>query len=295
MSKIIVILGTTSSGKSDISVKLAQKFNGEVISADSRQVYKGLNIGTGKITKKEMSGIPHHMLSVASPQKRYDVSTWQKETKKIIAEIHSRGKLPIVCGGTGFYIQSIVENLALPEVPPDKKLRKKLEDKTADELVKILIRLDPKKLKKIDAKNPVRLVRAIEIATHIGRVPELQKNKNDWQMLQIGLKLPDKKLKEKILTRIIKRMKSGMANEAKTLHKKGLSWKRMNELGLEYRYLALLLQKKISRDEFTQKLNTETWHYARRQWQWFKRDKNIRWFSPAEIRKINAEMRKFLN
>ena len=115
-SKILVILGPTATGKSDLAVKLARKYNGEVVSADSRQVYIGLDIGTGKITKKEMFGVPHHMLDVVSPKKVYSVVAWKKETEKIIAEIIARGKLPIICGGTGFYIQSIVDNMVLPEV-----------------------------------------------------------------------------------------------------------------------------------------------------------------------------------
>ena len=167
MQKIVVILGQTATGKSEIAIKLAKKFGGEIISADSRQIYKGLNIGSGKVTKKEMSDVPHHILSIVSPKKTFSVAEWQEKTKKIIVEIDSRGKLPIICGGTGFYIQSIVENVALPEVPPNKKLREKLENKTAGELVKILKKLDQKILKTIDTKNPVRLIRAIEIATEL--------------------------------------------------------------------------------------------------------------------------------
>ncbi len=294
MQKLIVILGPTSGGKSDTAVKIAKKFDGEIISADSRQVYKGLDIGTGKITKKEMRGIPHHMLDVANPKKRFDVAMWQKQTKIIIADIFARGKLPIICGGTGFYIQSIVDNLELPEVPPNKKLREKLEKKTLPELIEILKKLDPEKLKTIDTKNPVRLVRAIEIATQLGSVPKLQKNNNDYEILQIGLTFPDKILKKRIFIRLRRRMKMGMLDEARKLHKAGLSWKRMNELGLEYRHMALLLNNRMSREEFIQKLNTEIWHYARRQWQWFKRDKNIKWFSPTEINKIEKEVEKFM-
>jgi len=151
--KIIVILGTTATGKSSLAVKVAKKFNGEVISADSRQVYKGLNIGTGKITKKDMKGVPHHMLDVVSPKKVFSVSLFQKKTEKIIADIISRNKIPIICGGTGFYIQSIVEGVTLPKVPPNKALRKKLEKNTPQELFKILQKLDPRRAKNIDKKN----------------------------------------------------------------------------------------------------------------------------------------------
>src|SRR3989344_2626769 len=135
--KILVIIGPTATGKSELAVKLAKKYNGEVISADSRQVYKGLDIGTGKITKKEMRGIRHHMLDIVSPKKVFNVADWKKETEKIISDIVLQGKLPVICGGTGFYIQSIVDGLVLPEVPPNKILRKKLERKGSRELLNI--------------------------------------------------------------------------------------------------------------------------------------------------------------
>ena len=160
-SKILVILGPTATGKSGLAVKLARKYKGEVISADSRQVYKDLDIGTGKITKKEMRGVPHHMLDIVSPKKVFTVSEWKEKTEKIIKNIISRGKLPIICGGTGFYIQSIVENVILPEVPPNKVLRKKLEKKGLAELQTILVKLDPRRFSNIDIKNPVRLIRDI--------------------------------------------------------------------------------------------------------------------------------------
>src|SRR3990167_899026 len=156
-SKILVILGPTATGKSGLAVKLARKYKGEVISADSRQVYKDLDIGTGKNTKKEMRGVPHHMLDIVSPKKVFTVSEWKEKTEKIIKNIISRGKLPIICGGTGFYIQSIVENVILPEVPPNKVLRKKLEKKGLAELQTILVKLDPRRFSNIDIKNPVRL------------------------------------------------------------------------------------------------------------------------------------------
>ena len=136
--KILVILGPTASGKTALSVELAKKFNGEIISADSRQVYKGMDVGTGKVTKREMKGIPHHLLDVADPRKRFTVADFKRQAEKAINEILSRGKLPIICGGTGYYIQAVVDGITPPEVPPDKKLRSELEKKSADELFKIL-------------------------------------------------------------------------------------------------------------------------------------------------------------
>ena len=298
MKNILVILGPTATGKSKLAVRIANKYEGEVISADSRQVYTGLDIGTGKITKSEMRGIPHHMLDVVSPKKVFSVADWKKQAEKIIAQIISRGKLPIICGGTGFYIQSIVDNIVLPEVPPNFKLRKKLQNKTATELFKILQKLDPERAKTIEPKNPVRLIRAIEIAKTLGKVPPMSRTvldiKNDFEFLQIGLKLPDHELKRKIRIRLFARIREGMVEEAKKLHRHGLSWKRMRELGLEYRYLSYLIQKKITKEEFVQKLQTEIWRYAKRQMTWFKRDKRIKWFSPKETAKIDKEVAKFL-
>jgi len=310
-------LGPTATGKSGLAVKLALRLNSgqakklgingaEIISADSRQVYKGLDIGTGKVTKKEMGGIPHHLLDVISPQKTFSVAEWKEQAEKKIDEIVSKGKLPIICGGTGFYIQSIVESVVLPEVPPNKTLRKQLTKKKLEDLQKILAKLDPRRFANIDIKNRVRLIRAIEIATHLGSVPPLSKGIFDTRhkFLEIGLTLPDDELKKKIHNRLIVRIKTGMITEAKKLHKKGLSWKRMYELGLEYRYLALLLNPKsdfkyskgqtFGIPEFIQKLETEIWHYTKRQKTWFKRDQKIKWYKPTDTKKIEKVVANFL-
>lgn len=292
--KILVILGPTATGKSDLAVQIAKKYNGEIISADSRQVYTDLDIGTGKITKKEMRGVPHYMLDVITPKKVFSVSDWQKQTKKIIADIISRDRLPIICGGTGFYIQSTVDDIVLPEVPANKELRKKLEKKSLSELQTILMKLDPERLKNVDAKNPVRLIRAIEIATELGTVPKIKKNKSQYEFLQIGLTLPDDELKTRIHNRLLSRVKKGMIKEAQILHKNGLSWKRMWTLGLEYRYMAEYLEEKLTKKEFLEKLETEIWHYAKRQITWFKRDKKIKWYKPGDIKNIEKEVGKFL-
>ncbi len=292
--KILVVLGPTATGKSDLAVKLARKYNGEVISADSRQVYTALNIGTGKITKKEMRGISHHMLDIVSPKKVFSVAEFQKRAIYAMADITGRGKLPIICGGTGLYIKSIVDNVIYPEVPANLKLRKKLEKKSAPELFEILKKLDSKRAKTIEKQNPVRLIRAIEIATVLGKVPGIKKQQNPHDILQIGLKLPDNVLKKKIHDRLIIRLKKGMVREAENLHKNGLSWKRMRALGLEYRCLADYLEKGVSKQELIRKLDSEIWQYVKRQITWFKRDKNIKWHEPTEVAKIQKEIGKFL-
>lgn len=279
--KILVILGPTATGKSDLAVKLAKKFDGEVVSADSRQVYRGMDLSTGKITKKEMRGIPHHMLDIVSPKSVYNVSKYKVQAQKIIADILRRGKLPIICGGTGFYIDAVINNTTLPEVLPNLKLRKKLETKTGAQLIIILKKLDKEISKTIDNKNKRRLIRAIEIATALGKVPPL-KSEPLYDTIQIGLLVPDKILKERIAIRLKWRIANGMLNEAKRLHKQGLSWKRMENLGLEYRYLARYLTGQITLEQMTTELNAKIWQYARRQKTWFKRNKDIVWFNPLK-------------
>ena len=295
--RVIVVLGQTSTGKSDFAVEIAKKIGGEIISADSRQVYKGMNLGTGKITKKEMRGIPHYLLDVISPLKTFSVNDFQKITNKKIEEIIQKNKVPIICGGTGFYIDSIVNGNIFPNVPPNKDLREKLSKKTTLELFEILQKLDSERAKNIDKNNGVRLIRAIEIATELGSVPRLDRSKSGPTVLKIGLMIPDELLKERIKIRLISRLKKGMIKEMQNLHNKGLSWKKMEAFGLEYRYGAIYLQNKISKNEMIEKINTKSWNYAKRQKTWFKRDKNIIWINPfnnSEKSKVFKEIKKFL-
>ena len=283
-NKVIVIVGQTAVGKSDLAVNLAKKFNAEIISADSRQVYKGLNIGTGKITKKEMCGIPHHLLDVANPKRKFTVAQYKKLADKKIKEIIKRKKLPIIIGGTGFYIQSIVNNVTYPEVPPNKALRKKLEKWHAHKLFEIIKKQDPRRANSIDPKNKIRLIRAIEIIKKIEKVPDLVVGQPSEEFLEIGLKIDDVELRERINKRLLARIKSGMIAEAKKLHENGLSWKRMEELGLEYKYLSKYLKNEINKTKMIEELGNNIWHYAKRQKTWFKRNKNIKWFDLAKKR-----------
>ena len=305
--KILVIVGPTASGKSDLGVKLAKKFGGGIISADSRQVYKGLDVGTGKITKKEMGGIPHHLLDIANPKKRFSVSDFLTLTNQAIAKIVESDKLPVVVGGTGFYIDALTGTVTFPEVPPNPALRKKLEKKSVVELFKLLGKKDPERAKTIDRYNKVRLIRALEIINTLGHVPMYKIGQPGrvanlrYEFIYIGLK-PDKKESERrIYERLLKRL-PGMIREAKKLWSKGLSYKRMNELGLEYRYLALFLQNKLNKEQLINKLNIAIRQYAKRQMTWFKRNKKIKWFTlsavegfePKQYREIEKYTRNML-
>jgi tRNA dimethylallyltransferase len=295
--KIIVILGQTATGKSDFAVQVAKKIGGEIISADSRQVYKGLDIGTGKITKKEMGSIKHYLLDVATPARTFTVQDFKTKAEKAIKEIYKKSKVPIICGGTGFYIDALVSGQILPEVPPNKKLRQELYQLDPIGLTWYLEKLDPERAKTIDKNNKVRLIRAIEIAKALGKVPN-SITKPKYDVMYIGLRLPDEVLKEKIHMRLFARIKEGMVKEVENLHKKGLSWERMNDLGLEYRYVSEFLQGKLTKAEMLEKLNTEIWHYAKRQKTWFKRNKKITWIDPrekAEKEKIIRKVKEFLD
>lgn len=292
MNKLIVILGPTASGKTDLSIKLAKKFGGEIISADSRQAYKGLNVGSGKVTKKEMMGIPHHLLDIASPKRRFTASQFQKLALKKIQEIQKRGNVPFLVGGTGFYIQSIVDGIVIPEVKPNWKLRKKLEKKSADELFLMLKKLDPARAQNIDSKNPRRLVRALEIVLTTKKPASPLKINNQFAVLQIGVKKSPEELKTAIQKRLSKKAK-GMIAEVKKLNKSGLSWKRLEELGLEYRYSAQYLQNEITQQEMLDKIQKESEQFAKRQMTWFKRDKRIHWISNQK--KTEVLVKKFRN
>lgn len=294
---IFVIVGPTASGKTALSIELAKKFDGEVISADSRQVYKGLDIGTGKVTKKEMAGIPHHLLDVVSPKKVFNANDFVLAGHEAIEDILKRGKVPIICGGTGFYIDALFGRVTLPNIPPNPRLRERLAKKSATELFALLKLKDPRRAKNIDRHNPVRLIRALEIVAKLGKVPALPKSRavplhnsntftphdrgsQTYQLIWIGIKPDDATLRAKIQTRLLQRMKAGMVKEARTLHARGLSYKRMDQLGLEYRYLALFLQKKLTKKEMLEQLEHKIWDYAQRQMRYWKRNREIQWFVP---------------
>lgn len=291
--KIIVVCGPTATGKSDLAVSIAKKVGGEIISADSRQIYKGLDIGSGKITKKEMRGVPHYMLDVVSAKSTFTVAQFKKKGEKIIEDILKRGKVPIIAGGTGFYIDALVDGITYPEVKPNKVLRKELEKKSLEELQAILKKKDKKRYDVIDLDNKVRLVRAIEIIDVLGKVPAPIKEEG-YDPIFIGLDYSDEILKKRIHDRLLKRMKQGMKKEVERLHSEGISWKRLESLGLEYRYLALFLQNKISKEEMLSELESKIWQFAKRQRTWFRRNKKIVWYDLPEIHMVQKQVNIFL-
>jgi len=281
MNKLVVILGPTSSGKSSLGIKLARKFHGEIISADSRQVYKGMDIGTGKVTKAEQKLAPHHLLDVASPKKQFTVAHFKPLALQAIKKIQAKNKLPLLVGGTPFYIYATIDDLQIPEVAPNKKLRSMLRSKSAAQLFSMLKKLDPKRAANIDRHNPVRLIRAIEIVKATGkpvpalRHPELVSGSKN--LLILGLKKDLSRLYKLIDRRLHTRLNDGMVAEIKKLRKQGVSWKRLQEFGLEYRFVALYLQKHLTYDEMVTQLKSAIHKFAKRQMTWFKTDSRIKW------------------
>lgn len=293
MNKLLIICGPTAVGKSSLAVTVAKEISGEVISADSRQVYRGLDIATGKITDEEMQGVPHHLLDVADPEDDFSVADYKQLADTVILDIQDRNKLPIICGGTGFYIQAVVDDLVLPDVEPDKDLRQELSKRTTESLYAELERKDPRRADKIDPHNPHRLIRALEIVETLGHVPKLEKNER-FDTLQIGLDLPDKELKHRIIKRTKQRFENGITQEAQSLYKNGLSLERMRKLGLEYEHLADFIDGSISKKELFAKIVQSDWQYARRQRTWFRKDERIDWHSPGDLDEISNKVLNFI-
>ena len=280
--KIVVIVGPTASGKSDLAIKIAGKFNSEIISADSRQIYRGMDIGTAKPAKTEIRKIPHHLIDIKNPDENYTVAQYKKDCLKAIKMVLAKNKIPVLVGGTGLYIKTIADNLEIPEVKPDFQLREKLEkelkSKGLDYLYQKLIELDPEAAYIIDSKNPRRIVRALEITLKTEK-PFSQQRKSGKKLfncLKIGISLPKEKLREKINKRADKILKNGLIKEVKNLIKKyPFDIPAFDAIG--YREIINYLQGKVSLDETTALIKKNTWRYAKRQITWFKKDKKIIW------------------
>lgn len=293
--KAVAIVGPTASGKTALSIALATHFDGEVISADSRQVYRGMDIGSAKVTPDEMAGIPHHLIDVVEPTTVYTGADFKRDGDAALSNITARGKLPIVAGGTFFYLELLKGTMSSAPVPPNPTLRAGLEQKTTEELFALLSSRDPKRAEVIDADNPRRLIRALEIIDALGVVPEVPQNELSYDWLTVGIDVPVDILNERIATRILDRLKIGMIEEVSTLHENGLSWERLEAIGLEYRYIAYFLQNKLTKNEMLEQLTNKSRQFAKRQRVWLKRDPNIVWLPfPADTTKAITLVEAFL-
>jgi tRNA dimethylallyltransferase len=298
LQKLIVIIGPTASGKSDLAVKIAKEFNGEIISADSRQVYRGMDIGTAKPGKKELAAIKHYLIDIRDPDQDYSAGRYKKDAIRAIDKTIKVGKIPILIGGTGLYIDAVVKNLEFPKVKENKKLRARLEreirEKRLDFVFKKLVDLDPEAAYIVDPQNPRRVVRALEVALISGKPFSAQRRTGRplYDALEIGINVPPKVLKEKIAKRIEQMVKNGLVDEAEDLVRKhGPNCKVLDAIG--YREITDYLKGEISLAEAMEQMKKNTWHYAKRQMTWFKKDKSIKWISdPREAEPLILE---FLN
>ncbi len=301
-AKVIVIVGPTASGKTGLSLNLARIFNGAIVSADSRQIYKGLDIGTAKPTKKDMEGIKHFMLDIRKPNEDYSAGQYKRDAITAINKILKSGKVPIIVGGTGLYVSSIVDNLSFPEIKENKKLRLSLEEEIEkegiDSVYKKLIEIDPEAAYIVDPKNPRRIIRALEIAILSKRPFSQQRESGNplFDFLQIGLKVNPDVLKERIKRRTQEMIKLGLVEETQKIIKKyDSSLKPLDAIG--YREIIIFLKNIINLHEAEDLINKNTWHYAKRQMSWFKRDQRIKWFDTSETnfeRKIFSEVKEFV-
>lgn len=284
---LISILGPTASGKTALSIEVAKRFNGEVISADSRQVYKYMDIGTAKITPAEMEGIKHHMLDVVDPSKEFTLADFKRQAIKAINEIHTRKKVPILCGGTGLYFNAIIENYQIPQVPPQFDLRQKLaqyyEQKGAEALHKILQEHDPETAKQIHPNNVRYVIRAIEICTTNGGKKKDQKGEQLFATYNIGIDWPRDILYERINKRVHVQMESGLLNEVKTLLMEGYNEKHPSMSSLGYMELIEFLKGDVTMEQAVENIQKNTRNYCKRQQTWFRRYKDIHWVGGSEI------------
>ena len=280
MKKILVVCGPTATGKTSLAVSLAEKFNGEIISADSRQVYQGLDIGTGK--DKEKISVPVWLLDVISPKFQFSVFDWFKLAEKKITDIWKRGKLPIVVGGTGLYIKALVDGIGTLDISPDKRLRMELNKLGVKELQLRLKNLSPdvfNNLNHSDKNNPRRLIRKIEIVLSGDKKDFANKGGVKADFLMVGLTAPRDVLYQRIDHRVKQRIESGLVDEIKGLLDRGIAWDNPGMNTLAYKEFKPFFEGKLSLEDAIERWKFNEHAYARRQLTWFKRDKRIRWFN----------------
>ena len=272
--KLIAVVGANASGKSALGVRLAQAFGGEIVSADSRQVYRGLDLGSGKITPEETRGVPHHLLDVVEPNDFFSMADFQRQAYRAIDDILARGKIPFLVGGTGLYVASVTEGYLLSDREPNLAYREELEKLTTPELYEMLLRAIPDV--EIDRNNRNRVMRALEKIESGDTQPPSRKKR--YETLKIGVSWDRDTLCARIDERLERRMRAGMADEVRQLLKNGASVEFLMKLGLEYRFLTrYVLGEYASETEMTDELARAIKQFAKRQRTWFRRDAEIRW------------------
>ena len=275
--KLIVILGPTACGKSGLGVTLAQRYNGEVVSADSRQVYRGLDLGTGKVAEEEMAGVPHHLLDVADPGEPFSVARFQPMAYQAIDGILERGNLPLLVGGTGLYVRAVAEGYVFHEAPPDPQLRAELEALPTQSL-RDRLTANRVELNEDCYNNRPRLVRLLEKSLN-GEDPHAEAERRPrYDVLTLGVTYPRETVCERIDARLLARLEAGMVEEVANLRQNGVSDAFLEGLGLEYRYILHYLTGEIPTEEaLIEELGRAIKRFAKRQVSWFKKDKDVHW------------------
>ena len=286
--KVIAIVGATASGKTSYSIELAKKIGGEIVSADSRLVYKGFDIGTAKPTMQERQGIPHHLIDIVEPEFEYSAGLYKKDASKIIKEINNRGHIPIIVGGTGLYIDILLKNYQLPEIEANHNLRNDLKKLTKEELYKTLLQLDSNAAIAIDSNDTKKIIRAIEIIKTTGKPLDESRGKNidnEYEIEWIGKNFDRKTLYKRIDERVDIMIQNGLIEETKTLlNKHGRIPNLVNTIG--YREILGYIDNKYTLEEATDLLKKNTRNYAKRQLTWFRKNKNIKWdIYPEKLKK----------
>ena len=275
--KLVVVLGTTACGKSGLGVELALRFGGEIVSADSRQVYRGLDLGTGKVTAEETKGVPHYLLDVVSPNESYSVAQFQQDAYAAIDGILARGKPPFLVGGTGLYVRAVAEGYTFQEARPDPALRARLEGQDAAALYALFQHKTGLTLSESERHNRQRLIRTLEKVYHGDSLTEAPRHPR-YQVLQLGMTYPREVLNQRIEERLWRRIDDGMIEEVANLRANGATDAFLEGLGLEYRHILWYLQGKYeSVDQLCEELGRAIRQFAKRQVSWFKRDKDVLW------------------
>ncbi|NCN25307.1 tRNA (adenosine(37)-N6)-dimethylallyltransferase MiaA [Candidatus Falkowbacteria bacterium] len=288
MKKLIVVLGPTASGKTGLGIKLAKNLEGEIISADSRQVYLGMDIGSGK-DLGDYGGVPYHLIDVAKPNEQFDLARYQRLAYEAIEKIFVNKKQPIVVGGSGLYLQAVCDGYVMPNVPTNRALREELEAKTVEELQELLKTANATffaKLNNSDLNNKRRLGRYVELAV-AKTEPTARVNRPRYDCLLIGLVWPKEVLDTRIKQRLMSRLdQEDMIGEVERLNNEGVTWQRLEKFGLEYKWIARYLQDKVEYDEMVEALYKDICHFAKRQMFWFKRwekqDVKIHWIKTID-------------
>ena len=310
-TKIIAVVGPTASGKTALSIEIAEKFNAEIISADSMQIYTGMNIACAKPTEREKRGIRHYLIDFIPPDKTYSVGQFVLDAKRAVGEIVSKGKLPLICGGTGLYVDSLLNGIDFTYNSADEKVRRELtelyKNNGTDYMLTILREFDPDSAERLSVeKNPKRIIRAIEFYKTTGKTitrqnAESRLRESEFEPLIIGLRAKDRQyLYDRINRRVDAMLEDGLLEEAKAVLKSNLSATSSKAIG--YQQLKPYFDGEASLDECVERIKTETRHYAKRQLTWFKRNASIHWINIDELKttdeqfkSVEKTIRRFLN